>query len=74
MRHLELVQDAEDKVVNHLLDCLRAMIKGRTGRKDARSGVREPEHVLKVNRVVGRLPRGESDLCQRQMQSLRAFP
>src|SRR3954466_8122063 len=61
MRDVEVVEHAEDEVVNELLDGLRPVVEAGAGGHYARARAREPEHVLKVYRVQGRLARDDDE-------------
>src|SRR5205085_2760529 len=63
VRDAELIEDAEDEMIDEFKDCLRAMIETGAGGQDARARVREAQHVLQVERVVRRLARHEDGLA-----------
>src|SRR4030095_11434118 len=50
-------------MLDKLIDRLRTMIKTGTCRKNASSRVRELEHVLEMDRVVGRFTRDKHELA-----------
>src|ERR687889_836864 len=61
VRDVEVVEHAEDEVVDQLLDGLRPVVEARARGHYARARPREPEHVLKVYRVEGRLARDDDE-------------
>lgn len=59
MRYRQLVQNACAKVVDDVLDGLRAVVKSRAGRDDGGPCVMGAQHVVQVDARKGRLARDE---------------
>ncbi len=61
MVEAEVVHEAEDEVVDELLDRLGPVVEAGHGRDDHRAGVPEAQQVFEVDRVQRRLARDEHE-------------
>ena len=62
MRNRELIKNAKDQMIDEGFDCLRTMIETRARRQDLRSGARQLQKILEMNRIVWRLSRYQYQL------------
>ena len=63
MRDIELIENAETKMIDQIVDRPRAMVKTWACGQYLRARVREPKHIFEMYRVIRRFARHKHELA-----------